>query len=357
MRSPFRSALLLVPLAVLALALCGCGKEAQTVKRVKALVAANQISEAFDLIQAGLIQDRNNKALRREEILLLLKAERVDLAYTRYKDYLAEVSKSDSFLFRALKDKDTSVRTSAARVVGMLGEPEAADSLVALLDDPNDNVRRAAVVSLGSLKNPKAIPALVKALKDRWWFVRSEAASALGNMGDGRAVTPLFDLVTDADGTVRHNAEVALTSLVRQVKDPAPYLKELQSGDPYRIRAAALSLAAVQNKTVTPVLIAYLESADPATRQQGLRAFRYQLDPDGLPAIRKCLTDAEPPVRFEAILAVVDYRDKASIPALQAMANEGNLDPRLKQVAAEAAKRLASLPDAAASAPAPSVTP
>ncbi len=343
MRFPsFRPSLFLVSLAALGLA--GCGQEGKTVKRVEALVATNQFSSAYEILQAGLVQNPKSKALRREEILLLLRAERVDLAYSRYRAFAAEISRTDSVLFDALKDKDATVRTSSARVLGMVGEPEAAGPLMGLLDDPNDNVRRAAVVSLGSLKNPKAIPPLVKALKDRWWFVRSEAATALGNMGDIRAVTPLFDLVVDPDGTVRHNAEVALTSLVRQVKDVDPYLKQLQSGDPFRIRAATLSLAAVQNKAATPVLLAYLAAPDPATRQQGLRAFRYQLDPAGLPDIRKCLNDTELPVRFEAILAVVDYRDKESIPALQAMSNEAGLDPRVKEAAAEAAKALGQLP-------------
>ncbi|SDU01998.1 HEAT repeat-containing protein [Verrucomicrobium sp. GAS474] len=348
MRSPslFSARLGLGLVLIATLGLAGCGQEGKTRKRVEALVAANQFSSAYEVLQAGLVQNPKSKTLRREEILLLLKAERVDLAYSRYRAFTAEISRTDSFLFDALKDKDAAVRTSAARVLGMVGEPEAAGPLMNLLDDPNDNVRRAAVVSLGSLKNAKAIPPLVKALKDRWWFVRSEAATALGNMGDVRAVTPLFGVVTDPDGTVRHNAEIALTSLVRQVQDLTPYQKELQSGDPFRIRAATLSLAAVQDKSVTPVLLAYLTAPDPATRQQGLRAFRYQLDPEGLPAIRKCLTDPEPPVRFEAILAVVDYRDREAIPALQAMANEAGLDPRIKQVAAEAAKRLAALPTA-----------
>ena len=74
---PARLGLGLVLIALLGLA--GCGKEGKTVKRVEALIAANQFSSAYEVLQAGLVQSPKSKVLRREEILLLLRAERVEI--------------------------------------------------------------------------------------------------------------------------------------------------------------------------------------------------------------------------------------------------------------------------------------
>lgn len=340
-------------LVVFAASLAGCGRDRDTLRKVDLLMEVNEYVKAFELLQSALREDPRDKTLRRAEIRLLLQAERTDLAYLRYRDFTAEVSRNDTVLLDALRDKNDTLRVSAARVLGMAGDTAAVPPLLRALNDPNKEVRRAAAVSLGDLKDLRALPGLGAALKDSWWFVRSEAASALGKLRDPRAIDPLFAALHDDDTTVRRSAESALTTIAKSgsgpdgsstLADAAPFLKALGDSDPAVVHAAAFSLVAARNTAATPVLLGYLASPEPLVRQQGLRGLRYLLDPAALPAVRKALDDPEVPVRLEAILAVVDYRDKEAIPALTALQNNPKEDPQLRRIAEEAAGRLAALP-------------
>jgi len=332
----------LLPL-VLALTLGGCGgQDRETLHQVDLLLAVNEYVKAFEILQAAIHQDPKDKTLRRAEIRLLLQAERVDLAYIRYQDLVNDLSKNDSVLFDLLHDKNETVRTSAVRALGLTGAPEAVPALLGALKDPDQNVRRAAASSLGDLKDVKAVPGLIEALHDKWWFARSEAAASLGKLRDVRAIAPLFAALKDDDQSVRRAAENALT-IIAQNSDPAPFLQALHSDDAAVVHAATFSLVAARNSAATPVLLGYLSSTEPLVRQQGLRGLRYLIDPAALPQIRKAIDDPDATVQLEAVLAVVDYRDKESIPALDALAKSGR-NPELARVAAEASGRLAALP-------------
>ena len=326
MKTRFRC-LALLPL----LALAGCGVQ-KTIHKADAQADAGDYNQAFGTLQAALLQHPKDKALHRAEIRFLLRAGRIDQAYAYYRKFVQQVSPNDAVLYDALRDKHDEVRNAAAQCLAIGGDPEAVAPLLKALGDPNDDVRRSVTVSLGDLKQTKAVPALIQALGDHWWNVRAEAAAALGKLRDLRAVPPLFKALRDPNATVVDAAQDALGTLARVPgADLAPYRAALQGADPVAVEAAALALAAAGDAGATPVLVGYLTSDDRALRLQALQALRRSHAPEAVPAARKALADPELRVRGEAVLTLLQFRDKESIPALQALADNPQEEPHLRQ--------------------------
>ena len=86
-------------------------------------------------------------------------------------------------LIRTLQDEQSSVRTSAAIALGMMGAQaeQAIPQLVKLLNDPDREVRQASVLSLGAIGplTKELVPALVRMMRDEDIFIRSMASAAL----------------------------------------------------------------------------------------------------------------------------------------------------------------------------------
>jgi HEAT repeat protein len=335
------------------LVLVSCSRpENEIIKKAETLSAAKQYREAFDTVDQALqSQFPKNKGLLRERILILLQAQRVDLAYAHYKEFTKEISPNDTLLLDSLRSKNPIMRESAARVLGLTVDPVTSqpklsgtvNALIKTLQDTDENVRRAAVFSLGNIKDTKASQALIEALKDSHWWVRMDAASALGTLRDSRAVDPLFKMLDDPDPSVRRSVENSLSTLVRQ-PDVSAYLKALTNPDPKIVRVAALSLAFAQNPAANPVLQQFAQSPDPSLRQLAVRGFRFSKDSNNIVALRGALKDPEWPVRAEALIGVLEARDKEAIPVMQAMIQDPKERDEVKKFARDVIAKLNSVP-------------
>ncbi len=120
--------LLLLP--VLALAGCGQGK---TVHRADVLADGGDYRQAFGLLETAIVEHPKDKGLRRAEIRLLLRAERVDLAYAAYRKLQRDLSPNDAVLYDARRDRHDTVRTGAAQCLAIGGDPAAAGPLLKAL--------------------------------------------------------------------------------------------------------------------------------------------------------------------------------------------------------------------------------
>ena len=108
----------------------------------------------------------------------------------------------------------TGTRDAAARALGRLGDRKAVDSLINILKNKTEDkdVRMGSAVALGDIKDKKAVEPLIEVLKDNKEYVwlRVAAVSALGNMGDERALVPVRDALKDSSDYVRNAAQSAL---------------------------------------------------------------------------------------------------------------------------------------------------
>ncbi|MGW3987979.1 HEAT repeat domain-containing protein [Streptomyces sp. NPDC004830] len=140
-----------------------------------------------------------------------------------------------------LEDRSVTVRETAVRALGRLGDGVSAGLLLATLDAPrsvapgllgdalvrigpasvqaltaaagggDEQHRALAVELLGLIKDRRALPALSVALHDPAAMVRAAAAAALGRVGEPAAVTALTTIVrTDPSGRVAAAAAEAL---------------------------------------------------------------------------------------------------------------------------------------------------
>lgn len=87
-------------------------------------------------------------------------------------------------LLATLADPDAATRRGAAEALGACRDPHAADGLASLLADPDPGVRDAAVAALSAIGTPAAVT-LVRALDDRNSTMRTAAARAIAAIGEG----------------------------------------------------------------------------------------------------------------------------------------------------------------------------
>lgn len=117
-----------------------------------------------------------------------------------------------------------------ARVLGLVGEPEAEATLIDLLRSPREEWRLAAASALEHCGGPASARHLLEALEDRSWRVRARVAVALGAMADPSLARPISGLLYDENWWVRQNAASALSVtpggtdyLLAALDGPDPY--------------------------------------------------------------------------------------------------------------------------------------
>jgi HEAT repeat protein len=134
----------------------------------------------------------------------------------------------DGLLVALVGDTDSEVRSSAAEVLGNIGDARAVVGLIEALNDTAEGrygslVCGDAAEALEKIGTPEALEA-VQAWREKEFLrllvalagdadsdVRHDAADALGHMSDARAVEGLLAaLAGDADSKVRSNAAYAL---------------------------------------------------------------------------------------------------------------------------------------------------
>ena len=119
-------------------------------------------------------------------------------------------------LLAALKDGNRQVRHSAADALGEIGDPQAVEPLIAVVENADEDweVQSRAAESLGKLGNLRATETLMASLTNMVSHVRYMAVVALGEIGDPAAEEALTSTAQyDPDMSVRTAAEYALRKM------------------------------------------------------------------------------------------------------------------------------------------------
>ena len=122
--------------------------------------------------------------------------------------------RSVSLLLELLSDEAPEIRRTAAESLGKIGDPQAADSILPLIQDPAAIVREASVLAMGRVK-PTAIDGVVgllaQALEDSVESVRQGAVVAIGDIEPGSLLLqPIVGFLRSSDVTIRRAAVQAL---------------------------------------------------------------------------------------------------------------------------------------------------
>ncbi|MFP5502516.1 MAG: HEAT repeat domain-containing protein [Candidatus Sericytochromatia bacterium] len=113
----------------------------------------------------------------------------------------------------SLGDADWVVRWHACSLLGQLGDPAAAVSILPLLQDGRMDVRLAALTALRRLASPTSELDLTLAARDPAWRVRLAALEALAAIATPTSLEPVVAALGDPRSEVRQGARQALLSL------------------------------------------------------------------------------------------------------------------------------------------------
>jgi HEAT repeat protein len=119
-------------------------------------------------------------------------------------------------IFQGLSGKrpdEVPVRRYLVLVLGKLGDPAAAPTLLAAVQDPDPETRLYAVWALGVLRDRRSLDSVIEASRSEDAGMRKMAAYVLGQIGDRGAVPRLQVLAEDRAADVRWNAAIALAQL------------------------------------------------------------------------------------------------------------------------------------------------
>lgn len=135
---------------------------------------------------------------------------------------------------------DRAYAASQLRRLGPAAEP-AVPQLVTSLSDPDWQVRWEAAEALGVTGNREAVEPLLAVLNDRdgEWAVRTAAARSLGLLGDSKAVEPLAAVLNDMNAHVRYAAVVALGRIgTEATREPLESAARMDSDGAVRFSAS-----------------------------------------------------------------------------------------------------------------------
>ncbi|HKV75730.1 MAG TPA: M56 family metallopeptidase [Gemmatimonadales bacterium] len=185
----------------------------------------------------------------------------------------------------------------------------------------------------GADTNNAAVPALLIALKDPEVAVRRAAAQSLANLEDIRTVPGLIEALKDADKEVRESAAGGLGNL-KDERAIDGLILLLKDSDA-GVRAAAVeALGNLESAKAIPGLTAALSDTDKDVRRQAISALSRFDHPAPVDAFILALKDADANVRQEAANALGNSEDKRAVKPLIAALSDPS--PDVRQAAAEA---------------------
>jgi HEAT repeat protein len=224
-------------------------------------------------------------------------------------------------LLEALESRDAQLRWRAARALGLIGDPKAAEGLRKHAADADAVVRAQAIYALGRLRteDQQSLAAVTGRLTDPDAMVRRASVSALLSIkADRSKVIPLIvKTLEDGDAAV---VMPALHTLAEAGADVVPALAAALDHKEARYWACLiLAEIGAKGKEAVPPLQKVIADERPEVRLQALVALG-EIGPDAklsVAAVAKAMDDPELSVRYGAAFALGRIGDPSAAPALE----------------------------------------
>jgi hypothetical protein len=220
----------------------------------------------------------------------------------------------------SLGEEDPRIRRGATWALEELGDPRAAEPLVAALRDSDWDVRRMAVEALVKMAGRCTVGPLLTALRNEDWDVRRKAAIVLGATGYSQAVGPLIAVLRGETDAVEVIAEAtwALGKLgdLRAVDSIMVVWEEWGSNAKCR-QAAIWALGRLGDPRSMPLLLAALQDTDNDVRWVAAEGLGQLGDPDAVEPLITALRDDDGAVRKAAAEALKEIGTPEALTALK----------------------------------------
>lgn len=279
------------------------------------------------------------------------------------------------YLLEKLQDRMPSIRARAAYVLGVTGDPAAAESLVACLKDPSREVRVQAIQALSGIRSEESLPKLLElfeeddvelseyilmAVEQFGWraagvlelsldskseTLRAGAAMGLGRIKLAETIPLLIKALDDPSPMVRASAVRALGQF-RDMRAAEGIIKAFSDPDKEVQEYASSSLAGFA-PDIVPVLIKELGAENPVVRRNVVSTLRKTGDKRALWPIVQMLNDTDRTVRMYAVTALMQFKDPSTIgPMIERLKKEKEIQWLISyafmELGAEAADKLLS---------------
>jgi HEAT repeat protein len=235
-------------------------------------------------------------------------------------------------LIACLSEQDPRIRGYAAKLLGTIKEPKAAEMLTELLKDDTFRVRKEAFSALVEIASP-AVESLIPLLKDENDEIRAAAAYCLGKIKDPRAIDPLIESFNVYEP---HPAEDLIIWALTNFKEQrvayffTELLKKIEDNRRDHIGHA---LMLIGTPSVEPLLVS-LNDGDPLIRKYAARFLGWLNDQRALELLISALRDVDSKVRGEAIWSLLRLGNTRAIKPLVTVLQDE--DPAVRAQAAEA---------------------
>lgn len=221
-------------------------------------------------------------------------------------------------LLKALKDKDKTVRMSAAAALGELGNPQGVEPLIAALGDNQSSVRSAAAAALGKLGDLRSVQPLLAAFHDKDGSVRSSIANALGKLGDPRAVELLTAALQDKDVAVRTVATTALKKFIDEQPARAftPTHPDHKGVTPDNLATTNVNKLGTSQSVTSFITALQDQGISGSVRASAADTLGELGDPHAVEPLIAALKDNDPSVRAAVVAALKNLGDPRAVEPL-----------------------------------------
>ena len=238
-----------------------------------------------------------------------------------------------SGLLDELNNEDARVRSSVARVLGLLGDRSAVQPLLDRLYDPDVLVGDRMAEALGRLGDVSAAPALVTALESSQEAVRARAAYGLGLLKFEAAVGTLAERLRADTPMVARRAAEALASIGTS-EALAALTVPLADAELTPARHAAMTGLELAGERSSAALVSALTADDATLRSHAAEMLGYVKPADAVSPLAAALQDTEPAVREQAAWALGEIASPEAQDALARAATQATDDATKTAIAA-----------------------
>lgn len=304
-----------------------------------------------------LIGEAGEKTLVEDAARLLLYEETRGAAYSALLGIARQGVEPMLFL---LTNPEALIRSSAASILGEVGDQRVVNFLIPILSDENGHARGAAATALGKLGDPKSVQPLFELLRDEYEDVQEQAIAALGSLRGAGLAEGLKDLAFDEDPDIRRNvasliglldgpdAPAILNGLLKD-EDPEVrrtavsslgksglrnlkvILKAITDEDSYVRLAAVNALSDIGTEGVVEALVLLLGDVDPWVRSAAARGLAGTGSKRAVAALMPLLKDSYGPVRIAVVEALGETRNEEAIgPIKESLRDQ---DPEIRKAA------------------------
>lgn len=224
-------------------------------------------------------------------------------------------------LLALLNDPEVAVREAVATALGQLHDTRAVEPLLERLDDPDSAVRWAVAAALGHLSDARVVESLLTRLDDSEVIVRRIVAWSLGQLGDTRAVDPLLARLDDTEVSVRQNVVWALGQL-NDERAVEPLLTRLNNSEVTVRQNVAWALGQLGDVRAVEPLLLCLNDSDVAMRQAVAQALGQLGDARAVEPLLAWLSNPETTMRRNVAWALGRLGDKRAVEPLLAQLND-----------------------------------